>query len=924
MQRLLIHTICGGLWLLCGLPISFAQSYRIEGNVQDTLAQPLSGASIMILQAEDSILQGFGLTNEKGFYRVPDVPQGDYLIQYSYFGYAPEWKKVSVSGANKVQVLPVVMLRSEILTLNEVEIEAQQAPVALKKDTIEYNAGAFQPQAGEVVEDLLNRLPGVEVDAQGNVKAQGENVRKVLVDGKEFFGNDPKVATKNLPADAIKKVQVYDEKTDEEDFTGVDDGQRQQTINLELKEDRKKGGFGSFALGGGTDSRFQAKLNLNRFAPGIQYSVLGMGNNLNDQDFSFDEYLDFMGGIGNLMEGGVIRLEIDDAVGAAVPFGASIGDGITTGGSGGMNTNIDLGKKTTLNLNYYTRGAVKELEQETYREQYLEEASFVSEEFLDREDQYWNHQFKSFLRYRGDSLSRLSLRVNLGWNQGGFVSASEQIRRNAEAELASVNLRNQSQDTRQMKGSTNLTYLKRLGKKGRTLSLSGKVEGEMKNLDGNLLSSLSLQGLGNDSLDQFQVQANNQFAYNAQVTYTEPLGKGHLLKVNYTYQNYQDLLDREVWDRLPFETRNAQLSNQYERGFQYQRAGVTFSRSRDKFTLSLGADVQDAVLAGNLISLGDTLRDRYFNLLPRLQAAYSFTNGKRLSFRYNTRIRAPRPDQLQPVADNRDPLNIYIGNPALRLTYTHRMNTTLMWIDQFNFITIFANLSAQYNQNPIVEARSVDSLLRQVRTPVNTADSWNTSFFLTLNTPLPFVKAKLNVEGMSRYNQAYTFINDLERQVNRWTHTGDFSIENQKKKVWDGRMGVRLSYNRSIFPEVANLNRSYLNQEYYANFRINLGENWVIRGDANWMVYGGDAFDERQEVMRLGAGIERFFAKKKMSLSLTGFDLLNQNVGFQRTAEVGYLEENQVLTLRRYVLLTFSYRINKGGEDSGNVTIRKN
>ncbi|MEO1587087.1 MAG: carboxypeptidase regulatory-like domain-containing protein, partial [Bacteroidota bacterium] len=118
MQRLLIHTICGGLWLLCGLPISFAQSYRIEGNVQDTLAQPLSGASIMILQAEDSILQGFGLTNEKGFYRVPDVPQGDYLIQYSYFGYAPEWKKVSVSGANKVQVLPVVMLRSEILTLN--------------------------------------------------------------------------------------------------------------------------------------------------------------------------------------------------------------------------------------------------------------------------------------------------------------------------------------------------------------------------------------------------------------------------------------------------------------------------------------------------------------------------------------------------------------------------------------------------------------------------------------------------------------------------------------------------------------------------------------------------------------------------------------------------------------------------------------
>ena len=230
--------------LISTISLSWAQGgLNLTGSVQDSSNQALSGASVMLLQASDSVLNSFALSDPKGRFRLTGVKPGEYILQISLLNYARYWEKLSIQGKDN-QTLDPITLEAEIMTLETVQIEGEVSPIRMKGDTLEYNAGSFNPEAGETVEDLLKRMPGMEVDREGNVEAVGEQVTKVLVDGKEFFGDDPQVATKNLPADAIDKVEVFDQKTDVEQFTGTDDGQTQQTLNLTLKEDRKRGVFG--------------------------------------------------------------------------------------------------------------------------------------------------------------------------------------------------------------------------------------------------------------------------------------------------------------------------------------------------------------------------------------------------------------------------------------------------------------------------------------------------------------------------------------------------------------------------------------------------------------------------------------------------------------------------------------------------------
>ncbi|MCB0684122.1 MAG: hypothetical protein KDC32_24935, partial [Saprospiraceae bacterium] len=259
---------------------------------------------------------------------------------------------------------------------------------------------------------------------QGNIRAQGEQVNRVLVDGKEFFGSDPKIATQNLPADAVDKVQVFDKRSEMAEFSGIDDGEREKTINLALKEDKKQGYFGNVTAGYGTDDRYQGKANINRFSKNMQLSAIGMTNNLNQQGFSIDDYLNFMGGLRSMMSGGGggFRLTLDsDEVGVPLDFGQSTG--ITTTRAGGLNLNYDFGEKTELSTSYFYNRISNELQQSTYRENLLADAPFTSEEETEQLNRNTNHRLNLTLRHEIDSMQRLSLRSNLGFNDAFFESS---------------------------------------------------------------------------------------------------------------------------------------------------------------------------------------------------------------------------------------------------------------------------------------------------------------------------------------------------------------------------------------------------------------------------------------------------------------------------------------------------------------------
>ncbi|MEM8892673.1 MAG: TonB-dependent receptor, partial [Bacteroidota bacterium] len=294
-------------FLLSLSQLLFAQKSSMElmGKIIDEENQPLKGATVVVLNAADSIMVSFALSNKDGSFKFRRIQVGEYLLQVTFIGYKKISQELNIDQIDQeIRDLGTLVMEEQDLSLDEVAIEAEQTPILLKKDTVEYNAGSFKVQPNAAVEDLLRKLPGVEVERDGTVKAQGEGVQKILVDGKEFFGDDPTIATKNLPADAVDKVQVFDKKSEMAEFSGIDDGERNKTINLKLKDGKKQGAFGKIRGGYGTEDRYEGNFNINRFSKKLQLSALGMFNNTNQQGFSFNDYIQFMGGLGNMMTAG--------------------------------------------------------------------------------------------------------------------------------------------------------------------------------------------------------------------------------------------------------------------------------------------------------------------------------------------------------------------------------------------------------------------------------------------------------------------------------------------------------------------------------------------------------------------------------------------------------------------------------------------
>ena len=592
--------------LLCiSITFVYAQPTKaiISGTVTDTAKAPLLGATIVVLQAEDSILKSFALSDKEGNFAIKRVAAGDYILQITFIGYQKVSQPFSIEAGQSTWDAGTFILEPEILTADEVSIEADRTPILMKGDTIQYNADAFKTQPNAVVEDLLKKLPGVEVERDGTVKAQGETVQKVLVDGKEFFGNDPKMATKNLPADAVDNVQVFDKKSEMAEFTGVDDGNEQKTINLELKDDKKQGVFGNITAGYGTDNRYESRLNVNRFNDKLQFSAIGMANNTNRQGFSIGDYINLMGGMSNLMSGGggsfSLSLNTEEV---GIPLENGLNNGFINTGAGGINFNYDLGKNTSLSTSYFFNRIANTQEKEISRWNFLNDREYFSTEESDAFSKNLGHRVNLVFKHDIDSAQQLVIKSNVGYNDAS--AENEYLRMNFNPESA---LENKAQSethstAKKLDLRSNLIYRLRFRKKGRSFStnLSLSTADDYRNA---LLESLNEFRLDQPSesfsteILQKQNQQNDQFNYGLSATYTEPLGNKKYLALNFSHQNYSDEILREVYDRnLSSEVLNNELSYHYQRGYIYNRGGLNIKINSDKHKLCksiLGYDLNN-------------------------------------------------------------------------------------------------------------------------------------------------------------------------------------------------------------------------------------------------------------------------------------------------------------------------------------------
>jgi hypothetical protein len=440
----------------------------IAGSVKDAEGVALTGGTVMLLSAKDSVLTSFASTGAGGAFLLKNVPAGDYLLKISYIGFGTDTRPIKIGNAALVD-LGAITLAPAAEMLSEVEVTAEHVPIQMKKDTVEYNADAFQTQPNAVVEDLLKKLPGVEVGTDGSIKAQGEDVQNVLVDGKEFFGTDPKLATKNLPAKGVKKVKVYDKMSEMAEFSGVDDGEREKTINLEMKEEFKTGMFGTAEAGYGSDSRHMVKTNINKFTKKSQLSVIGLLNNVNEQGFSFEEYMNFSGGMRSFMRGGRggVQVTIRDG---DVPISQGIGNGLTKTFAGGLNYNFEIGKKLDVRSSYFYNGVNNDLLQNTFRHGFLNEDTYDTYEDSDQSSK--NHSHRLNLRAEFDIDSSSNIELNSSGTIGGGDGESFELQQTYDEGQVLENTGDVSniQNSDRISFSGDLYYRKRLGKKGRSLT----------------------------------------------------------------------------------------------------------------------------------------------------------------------------------------------------------------------------------------------------------------------------------------------------------------------------------------------------------------------------------------------------------------------------------------------------------------------
>lgn len=913
-------------YLLIVSTFSMAQKYSVMGQVMDTLSNPLPSATVMLLNPKDSTLVNFAVSDARGVFEMKNVSKGDYQIKVTFVGLTPLIKPFvmpATPGTVDVGKLKMEPLNKQ---LEEVVIVGEKSPVTVKRDTIEFNAGSFKTKANANVEDLLKKLPGVTVDTDGTVTAQGEQVQRVTVDGREFFGRDPKLATRNLPADAIDKVQVFDKKSDQAAFTGIEDGQKEKTINLELKEEKRKGAFGKMMAGAGDNDRFQANASINKFGKGKQLSFLGMGNNVNEQGFSISDFMNFTGGSQQMMGGGAVTVQIGGNNQSAVPLNTGRQNGIMTNYAGGFNFNRDLSKNTQLTSNYFYNRLDQNITKNTHRVNYLpNDSSYLYDENSVQLNKSDNHRVNLNVDHKLDSSNSIKSTNNFSYSNSEANSQTL-----GQTTLTDGTLQNESNRVNfNAQTSSNLNssllYRHRFAKKGRSFSTNFTLGLTQTNSKGNLQSSNQYFNTnpGTQEILQTNTQSTDNQAYGANLSYIEPLGGRKYLEGTYNIRTNLNQVNRVVYDeKNGQQTINTQLSNKYNSQYVYSRPGLNIRMNRQKYNTSVGIGYQNTHLTGTLKD-GTRIDKTFENFLPVAHFNYDFTSFKHLRFDYETSMNEPSIQQLQPVIDNSDPLNVSTGNPDLRPSYQHRGVLNFNTFDPGKSINFFAFLTGMYTANAIIYSQTVDANLRRLTRPVNVKDNVILTGNFNFGFPIKKFKSRFNIGPSATYMRGINVLNDQSSYTWQKTLGGTARYNFTFKEIITLDLSANLSHQETEYEFNTQNNQVYFNKTYSAETNISFLKRFQYNASFDYLIYNSETTSYNQTIPLWNMSLSRFILKNNTGEIKFGVNnLLDQSLSVSQSASSNYLQQQVTNNLGRYFMVSFTYSLNKqlnpmGGDRRG-------
>lgn len=925
-----MRKICllAGFVLLALLSIA-QKNGTVHGIAFDTITkQPVIGATVTLVEKKDSSLVSFTMTDNSGKFELTGIRNGEYRLMITHVNYHNSNSIFSITEENKSRDLGNIVMNDNNKVLDEVVVTNEAPPVTMVGDTVQYNAGSFKVQPNANVEQLLKKLPGVKVEKDGTVKAQGEKVSKVLVDGKEFFGNDPKVATKNLPADAVDKVQVYDKQSDQAQLTGFEDGNYEKTINLKLKKDKKKGVFGKVSAGAGDNDRYAGKFNVNSFKGARQMSALGMANNVNAEGFSFMDILNFTGEMARMQAagGGNININMSAADAASLGIGGNRNGGINTAWGGGFNYNNILGTKLDLQSNYFYNHYNPEIEKHTNRQNLLGNTVNYYNQDAFTNNVNNTHRLNFNLLYQIDSSTSLKIVPSLTYQKTS--NSSQSAYNTVAADLSPINqgLSNNVSHNEGFNFRNDLIFRKKFKRKGRTFSLSLQTSINESQGDGELKSYTRFFAAGtSDTLNQVNNSDGSLRSYNARAVYTEPLFKKSLMEFSVGKSNSRSRSDITTYDfnkqTNKFDNVNDLQTNDYRNEYGFTNAGIRVRTQMRKYSYALGLSWQQAELQGKVVSgIKDSLIGKTFhNLLPNARFQYNISRFKTLALTYGATTNQPSMSQLQPIPDVTDRLNIRYGNPFLKQEYSHNVQVNMNLLSPYKGKNLFVFFTGQATMNKIVNYDSLNPQtgVRYSR-PVNVNGVYNLNSNISYSRPVHFLKGTLELSGRGTYLKGKQFVNSLPNDTRTWVVSPEISLEMNPHEKLNLSVGTSMDYSTTKYSLQSGLNSDYLSREFNASFDWQLPKSFLLSSDFNYTITSQRAQGYNIRIPLWNASISKqFLHYNRGELKFSAADLLNKNVVVNRNSNANYIEDTRTNSLRRYFMLTFTYSLSKTGLNNG-------
>lgn len=934
--------IAGIMLLLLTTLSAFSQTkiITVSGRViEGDSKEPAAQATVQLLALPDSTYAAGMASSQQGYFTLPKVKAGRYVLKVSYIGFKTKYVPLQLTSSVLVKKMGTLVLETDAVMLSEAVVTAEAPQVQVVEDTLVYNSSAYRTPEGAMLEELVKKLPGAEIDDDGNVKINGKDLKKIMVDGKEFFGGNVKTGLKNLPVDMVDKLKTYDKKSDLARITGIDDGEEETVLDLTVKKGMNQGWFGNADLAAGTKDRYMGRLMLNRFVDNTQFSLIASGNNVNDQGFS--------GG------GGGPRWRRNNGLNATKELGLNFAT---------EKEKLELGGSVRYN---YSDGDIASL---GFTENFLPNGNSYSNSNGMRRNKSKSLSADFRLEWRPDSMTNIIFRPNFsygntdnwGMSESGtfnadpyalvsdpnnWLSLEKMMNSENEDPLRDIRINainsGSLNDNNNLSADATLQLNRKLNSKGRNITFRGRFG--YNNADNNQYTESETHyfqlkdylGL-NDSVlirNQYISTPTNNYNYSAQFTYSEPIARATFLQFSYRFQYKYSESDKTTFDLQNYKDWNlgAQLPSGYEAHevdslgkyaeYRYYNhdASVSLRFIREKYQLSAGMSFQPQ---HSLLSykrgeyMIDTARN-VFNFAPNLDLRVRFSKVSQLRLTYRGRSTQPSMENLLPIVDNSNPQNIRIGNPGLKPAFRHSMRLFYNTYNPEKQRGIMTHASFSTTQNSISSSRVYNSETGGwTTTPKNINGNWDLFGMLGFNTALKNKKYTLNSFSTVRYQNNVAFLTDSQTKVESKNTTTNLMLSERLNAAYRNNW-FEFGLNGTLSYAVEKDKLTHGNDQepytfsYGANSSVNMPWKMSLSTNISNQSRRGyrDSSMNRDELI-WNAQLAQTFLKGAATVSFEMYDILKQQSNITRSLTASGRSVYEYNGVNSYCMLHFIYRLN--------------